>query len=116
MLQVLEAGDASAIEEAIRAAPPGATVTAVLVTSDPAELLPLAQLAVADIARQFRTSFPPSAWPALQVVHDDTEALAAAAGVTAISDATETAIRLRAGRIVARADGYGASHAAAVTP
>jgi hypothetical protein len=48
------------------------------------------------------------------VVLDESGALAAAAGVHAVSDATETAVRVKDGRIVARADGYGASHAAAV--
>jgi hypothetical protein len=39
--------------------------------------------------------------------------MATAAGVSAISDATETAVRIHAGRIIAQADGYGACHAAA---
>jgi hypothetical protein len=41
--------------------------------------------------------------------------VAAAAGVPAFSDATETAVRIENGRIVARADGYGACHAAATS-
>ncbi|HZD03191.1 MAG TPA: TetR/AcrR family transcriptional regulator [Actinomycetes bacterium] len=103
----------AAAEEAVRAAPPGADVTAVLVTSAPDELAPLARLAIADLRTCLQQAFPPSAWPRLQVVCDESGALAAAAGVPAISDATETAVRLQAGKIVARADGFGACHAAA---
>ncbi|MGW7055308.1 TetR/AcrR family transcriptional regulator [Streptomyces sp. NPDC054887] len=102
-----------AAEEAVRAAPPGATVTAVLVTGEPAELLPLARLAVAGLCGGLRRSFPPSAWPRLQVVYDASGALAGAAGIPAVSDGTEAAVRVVAGRIVARADGRGACHAAA---
>ncbi|MET8389813.1 TetR/AcrR family transcriptional regulator [Streptosporangium canum] len=102
-----------AAEEAVRAAVPGATVTAVLVTGDPGELAPLARLAIADLCNCLRQAFPPSAWPRLQVVYDESGTLAAAAGVPAVSDGTEVAVRVEAGRIVARADGRGACHAAA---
>lgn len=102
-----------AAEEAVRAAPPQATTTAVLVTGDPHELGPLARLAVADLTSCLRQAFPPSAWPGLQVVHDPSGALAAATGTPAVSDATEAAVRIQAGRITARADGHGACHAAA---
>jgi AcrR family transcriptional regulator len=103
----------AAVEEAVRAAPPGADVTAVLVTSDPDELAPLARLAIADLCVCLHQAFPPSAWPRLQVVCDEKGVLAAAAGVPAVSDATETAVRIQAGRVVARAEGFGACHAAA---
>jgi hypothetical protein len=103
----------AAAEEAVRAAPPEADVTAVLVTSAPDELAPLARLTIADLCACLHQSFPPSAWPRLQIVYDESGVLAAVAGVPAISDATETAVRIQAGRIVARADGYGACHAAA---
>lgn len=103
----------AAVEEAMRPAPPGAEVTVLLVTSDPAELTPLARLAVADFCGCLRQAFPLSALPRLNVVYDESGALAMAAGVPAVSDATETAVRIQAGRIVARADGYGACHAAA---
>ncbi|MFD5030319.1 TetR/AcrR family transcriptional regulator [Streptomyces sp. NPDC058405] len=102
-----------AAEEAVRAAPYGAHVTAVLVTGDPAELAPLARLAVAELCNCLRRAFPPSALPRLQVVFDESGALAAAAGVPAVSDGTEAAVRTVANRIVARADGRGACHAAA---
>jgi AcrR family transcriptional regulator len=103
----------SAVEEAVRAAPPGAEVTAVAVTSAPDELAPLTRLVVAELCACLHEAFPASAWPRLQVVCDETGALAAAAGVPAVSDATETAVRIEAGRIVTRADGWGACHAAA---
>jgi AcrR family transcriptional regulator len=104
----------AALEEAVRAAPAGAQVTVALVTGTPAELAPLARLAVTELRGGLLAAFPAAAWPRLQLVHDDTGALAAAAGLPACSDATEFAVRVAAGRIVARADGYGACHAAAV--
>jgi AcrR family transcriptional regulator len=103
----------SAVEEAVRATRAGADVTAVLVTSDVDELAPLARLTVAELRGYLRQAFPVSAWPRLQVVHDESGVIAAAAGVPAVSDGTETAVRIEAGRIVARADGFGACHAAA---
>ncbi|WP_326823292.1 TetR/AcrR family transcriptional regulator [Streptosporangium sp. NBC_01756] len=102
-----------AAEEAVRAAPPEATVTAVLVTGDSDELAPLARLVIAELRSCLRQAFPPSAWPRLQVVYDESGVLAAAAGMPAVSDGTEAAVRIEAGRIVARADGRGACHAAA---
>lgn len=105
-----------AAEEAVRAAPPGATVTAVLVTGDPDELAPLARLIVADLCTCLHQAFPPTAWPRLQVVHDETGTLAAAAGIPAVSNETESAIRIKSSRIIARAEGHGATHAAATAP
>jgi AcrR family transcriptional regulator len=103
----------AAVEEAVRAARPGDAVTAVVVTSEPAELGALTRLVVAEVRTGLRQAFPPSAWPGLQIVCDDTGAVAAATGVPAVSDATETAVRVEAGRIAFRADGFGACHAAA---
>jgi len=102
-----------AVEEAVRAAPPGSVVTAVLVSGEPGELGSLARLVVADVCRCIRQAFPESAWPHLQVVHDDAGAVAAAAGERVVSDATEVAVRVAGGRIVAHAEGRGACHAAA---
>ncbi|MFG1876442.1 TetR/AcrR family transcriptional regulator [Sphaerisporangium sp. NPDC049003] len=102
-----------AAEEAVRAAPPGAEVTAVLVTGDPDEFAPLARLVIADLRTCLRAAFPPSAWPRLRVVYDESGELAARAGVPAVSDGTEAAIRVEGSRVVARADGHGACHAAA---
>jgi AcrR family transcriptional regulator len=104
-----------AIEEAVRATPPGRSVTAVLVTGAPDELSPLARLVVTELRGGLRTAFPVTARPRLQVVHDDAGVLAAATGVRSFSDATESVVRVQAGRIVARADGYGACYAAAAS-
>ncbi|GAB3588503.1 TetR/AcrR family transcriptional regulator [Amycolatopsis endophytica] len=113
VLAVLGLHRLAAIEEALRAAPPTAAVTAVLVTSNPGELGPLVRLIVTDLRNSLRAAVAPSAWPRLQIIHDESGDLAAAAGVPAVSDATETAVRIHDGRITARADGYGACHAAA---
>jgi AcrR family transcriptional regulator len=113
VLAVLGLHRLATIEEALRAAPPAALVTAVLVTSDPGEIGPLARLAITDLRSCLTAAVVPSAWPRFQIVHDESGVLATAAGVSAISDATETAVRIQAGRIIARADGYGACHAAA---
>ena len=104
-----------AAEEAVRAAP-GARVTAVLVTGDPAELGPLARMTLAETRHCLHGAFPAWSRPRLQVVYDERAALAAAAGVSAVSDATETAVRIASGRVVARAEGRGACHAAARLP
>ncbi|HEY3708905.1 MAG TPA: TetR family transcriptional regulator [Amycolatopsis sp.] len=103
----------SAAEEAIRAAPAGDAVTIAIVTGEPAELSPLTQLALAELRGHLKQAFPASTWPRAQIVRDDAGVLAAAAGVTAVSDATETAVRIRDGRIVLRAEGFGACHAVA---
>ncbi|MBE8521415.1 TetR/AcrR family transcriptional regulator [Amycolatopsis sp. H6(2020)] len=111
VVTVLGLHRAAAFEEAVRA---GADVTAVLVTSDPGELAPLARLAVADLRTCLDQAIAPPDRPRLRLVCDTSGALAAAAGVTAVSDATETAVRVEAGRIVVRAEGFGACHAVAV--
>ena len=103
-----------ALEEAVRAAPAGGEVTVALVTGTPDELAPLARLVVTELRAGLRAAFPAAARPRLQLVHDDSGGLAAAAGLAACSDATEFAVRVAGGRIVARADGYGACYAAAV--
>jgi AcrR family transcriptional regulator len=108
VVAVLGLNRASAIEHAVRAG--GGRVTAVLVATDPAELIPLARLAIAELAGCLRQSFPVAAWPELRIVCDETGTIAAAAGVPAVSDTTEVAVRVAGGRIVARADGYGACH------
>ncbi|MGW3994726.1 TetR/AcrR family transcriptional regulator [Amycolatopsis sp. NPDC004772] len=113
VVTVLGLHRAAAFEEAVRT---GADVTAVLVTSDPGELAPLARLAVADLRACLDQAITAPARSRLRLVCDATGALAAAAGVTAVSDATETAVRVETGRIVARAEGFGACHAAAVGP
>ncbi|MDQ3787714.1 MAG: TetR/AcrR family transcriptional regulator, partial [Actinomycetota bacterium] len=97
----------------VRAAPPEAAVTAVLVSGAPRELIPLARLAVAELTGCLRQAFPEYAWPRLRVVCDGTGDLADELGVPAVSDATEVAVRIARGRIVSRAEGYGACHVAA---
>jgi hypothetical protein len=106
----------SAAEDAVRAAPPTLPVTAVLVTADVAELAPLARLAIAELTVPLRQAFPEAAWPRLRLVCDESGDLASAVGVSAVSDATETTVHVRSGRIVSRADGFGAGHSAASTP
>lgn len=116
VLAVLGLHRLEAAEELVRAAPAGAAVTAVLATASPGELGPLARLALADLGGCLRGAFPESAWPRLQVVPDESGAVAAAAGVAVVGDGTEAAVRLDGGRIVARAHGRGACHAAASAP
>ncbi|GAA2820327.1 TetR/AcrR family transcriptional regulator [Nonomuraea rubra] len=106
----------SAAEDAVRAAPAGAEVTAVVATGAPKELLPLARLVIAELSTCLRQAFPRPAWPRLRVVYDESGALAAAAGVAEPGDDTEVAVLVRSGRIVMRAEGYGAAHAAAQHP
>ncbi|MEU5695927.1 helix-turn-helix domain-containing protein [Actinosynnema sp. NPDC020468] len=89
----------------------GLPTTVVVVTDVPAELNPLARLAVADVAVHLRGAFPRSIWPRLRVVVDDGGALAARAGVRHPDGETEVAVRVRGGRVVARAEGRGAGHA-----
>ena len=110
VVAVLGLNRASAVEQAVRA---GGPVTAVLVSGAPEELIPLARLAVAELTGCLRQAFPPFAWPSLRVVCDPTGAIAAAAGVPAVSEVTEVALRVSGGRVVARADGYGACHVVA---
>ncbi|MFI5838322.1 TetR/AcrR family transcriptional regulator [Catenuloplanes sp. NPDC051500] len=106
-----------AVEEALRgvSAASGSPeqVTLVLVTADPGELGPLARLCVADLAACLRATVPPSGLPHLRIVHDETGEIAAAAAVHAPADGTEAALRIAGGRVIARATGYGACHAAA---
>lgn len=111
VVAVLGLQRAAAVEQAVRAT--DAPVTVVLVSGAPRELIPLARLAVAELTGCLRQAFPEHAWPRLRVVCDSTGAIAAAAGVPAVSDTTEVAVRITRGRVVARADGYGACHVAA---
>ncbi|SFB41363.1 transcriptional regulator, TetR family [Amycolatopsis marina] len=115
VVTVLGLNRLAAAEQAIRAAPRGSAVTVGLVTSDRDELAPLARLVIADLASCLRQAFPRSAWPRLQIVCDEKGVLAAAAGVGAISDETEVAVRIEGGRLVAAAEGPGAGHAVAAS-
>ncbi|HWO66815.1 MAG TPA: TetR family transcriptional regulator [Umezawaea sp.] len=98
----------TAVEAPLRA---GADVTAVIVTAQPDELAPLARLTTAGLRDHLRQALPRPTWPRLRIVVDDRGFLAAAAGLPTVDDTTETALRVHAGRITARADGFGACHA-----
>jgi AcrR family transcriptional regulator len=102
-----------AAEEAVRAAGPGDQVTVVVLTSDPAEIGRLVRLRVGDLAGCLRHVFGPDPWPGLGIVVDDRFLTAAAVGLADPGDATEAAVRVQDGEIVARAEGRGAGHAAA---
>lgn len=113
VLAVLGTGRLEAAEEAVRAARPGDRVTVAVVTSDPAELGRLVRLRIGDLTGCLRRVFAPDAWPRLHVVLDDPALLASAVGLPDANDATEAAVRIRDGQVVARAEGRGAAHAAA---
>jgi AcrR family transcriptional regulator len=110
---LLGAGRLEAAEEAVRAARPGDQVTVAVLTADPAEVGQLVRLRIGDHAGCLRRVFGPGAWPGLRLVLDDRFLVAGAAGLPDADDATEAAVRVRDGRIVARAEGRGAAHAAA---
>lgn len=99
----------SGVEEALRA---GADVTLVIVTADPGELIPLARLMVTEFTGLLRHAFPPAARPRLKIVLDDTTTFTSAAGIDTVTDMTEVALRVESGKVVLRADGFGACHAA----
>ncbi|GAB3691103.1 TetR/AcrR family transcriptional regulator [Nocardiopsis oceani] len=101
----------AAVEEALRAAGEDVPVTVVPVTAEPAELLPLVRLVVAELRGCLSHSFPARAWARPRIVLDP--GVAAAVGVADPDDDTETAVRLLGGRIVARAEDRGAGHAVA---
>ncbi|ODU06361.1 MAG: TetR family transcriptional regulator [Pseudonocardia sp. SCN 72-86] len=103
-----------AFEHAVRAARPGTEITAALVTADPHEAGMLARLVVTDMATALRPIFPTLLPPGLRIVLDD-GTLAAAAGVSSVSDVTEAGIRLGGGRVVSRVDGWGAARAIGAT-
>jgi AcrR family transcriptional regulator len=113
VVAVLGTSRLEAAEEAVRAAHPGDRVTVAVVTGDPAEIGRLVRLRIGDLTRCLRRSFAPDAWPRLHLVLDDPAGLASAIGLPGADDATEAAVRIRDGRIVARAEGRGAAHAAA---
>ena len=103
----------AAAEEAVQAARPGDRVTVVVLTGDPAELGRLVRLRVGDLTGCLRRVFAPEVWPRLHLVLDDRALTASAVGLPDAGDATEAAVRIQDGTIVARAHGRGAAHAAA---
>ncbi|MES4903451.1 MULTISPECIES: helix-turn-helix domain-containing protein [unclassified Streptomyces] len=115
VIAVLGTGRLAAAEEAVRGARPGEQVTVAVVTSDPAEIGRLVRLRVSDLSGCLRRVFAADAWPGLRLVLDDHALTASSVGLTEAGDATEAAVRVRDGRVVARAEGRGAAHAAATT-
>jgi hypothetical protein len=103
----------AAAEEAVRGARPGDRVTVVVLTADPAETGRLVRLRISDLTGCLRRVFTPDRWPRLHLVLDDHALTAAAVDLPDGGDATEAAVRVHDGRIVARANGRGAAHAAA---
>jgi AcrR family transcriptional regulator len=103
----------AAAEEAVRGARPGDRVSVAVLTADPAETGRLVRLRIGDLTGCLRRVFAPDRWPRLQLVLDDHALAATAAGLPDAGDATEAAVRVHDGRIVARANGRGAAHAAA---
>lgn len=113
VLAVLGAGRLAAAEEAVRAARAGEQVTVIVVTSDPAEIGRLVRLRTSDLVGCLRRAFAPDTWPPLRLVLDDRALIASAIGSAHAGDATETAVRVRGGKIIARAHGRGAAYAVA---
>jgi AcrR family transcriptional regulator len=113
VVAVLGSTRLEAAEEAVRGARPRDRITVAVVTGDPAEIGRLLRLRITDLTGCLRRVVAADPWPRLHVVLDDRAQLAAAAGVPDVDDATEAAIRVQDGRIVARSNGRGAAHAAA---
>jgi AcrR family transcriptional regulator len=109
---VLGTSRLEAAEEAVRAARRSDQLTVAVVTGQPAELGRLVRLRLADLVGCLRRVFAPADRPRLRLVIDDRAAVARAVGVPDPGDATESAVRIEAGEIVARASGRGAAHAA----
>ncbi|GAA2085476.1 TetR/AcrR family transcriptional regulator [Actinomadura alba] len=113
VIAVLGTSRLGAAEEVVRAAGPGDSVTVAVVTSDRAENGRLVRLRISDLTGCLRRVFAPDAWPRLHLVLDDHALVASAIGASGADDATEAAVRVQEGRIVARAHWRGAAHAAA---
>jgi AcrR family transcriptional regulator len=113
VLAVLGLHRLAAAEDTVRGLPAGVPLTLVVVTGRPEEFGPLIRLVIGDLAACLRVAFRAETRSRLRVVCDDSGALAAAAGVTAVSDATESAVLVAGGRVVLRADGHGSGHAVA---
>lgn len=99
-------------EEAVRAVGAQDQLTIAVVSQDPDERGRLARLMITDLVGGLRRVFPPDSWGGLRLVLDDDHRVATAAGITAVEDGTEAAVRVADGMIIARAEGRGAGHAA----
>lgn len=113
VVAVLGAGRLAAAEEAVRGARPGDQVTVAVVTSAPAEIGRLVRLRLGDLTRVLQRVFGADGVPALRILLDERALAASAIGLAETGDGTEAAVRIRGGRIVARAEGRGAAHAVA---
>ncbi|MFI6641060.1 helix-turn-helix domain-containing protein [Streptomyces sp. NPDC050504] len=113
VIAVLGTRRLEAAEEAVRAARPGDTVTVAVATADPAESGRLVHVRIGEFAHSLRRVFAREDRPRLRLVMDDRGLLASALGVPDADDATECAVRIERGELVARARGRGAAHAAA---
>lgn len=112
LVVVLGAGRLGAAEEAVRSGKPGEQVTVVVVTGDAEETGRLVRLRVTDAVGCLRRVFAAEAWPHVRLVLDDGALVASSIGLTDPGDDTESAVSVRDGVIVARADGRGAGYAA----
>jgi AcrR family transcriptional regulator len=104
----------AAVEDVVRTA--ARPVTLALVSSSPDELAPLARYTTALLFSCLQQSLPT---PRLRLVDDFDGVLASTLGCDVIGDDLEYAVLVDAGRIVARAEGFGAAIAvaqAAISP
>ncbi|WP_230313523.1 TetR/AcrR family transcriptional regulator [Nakamurella alba] len=114
LVAVLGTARLAAIEEALRSTGALEPVLLVVVSSEPAELIPLVELQIAELARYLADGVPARYWPPMRIVTDRTGQLAASCGIVEVNERTEAAVRIQDRRIVARAAGPGACHAAAI--
>ncbi|AHW63504.1 Transcriptional regulator, TetR-family [Corynebacterium glyciniphilum AJ 3170] len=110
IIAVLGLRQAAAVEQALRSAD-GEHVTLVLVTDDPGERAPLAEMALAELLGVLRPVVPSDALAGLTVILDRDGRCAEAVGLRAATDDTHVALRIGGGRITARAEGPAACHA-----
>ncbi|MGI5202366.1 TetR/AcrR family transcriptional regulator [Spirillospora sp. CA-108201] len=115
VIVVLGTGRLSAAEEAVRAVRAGEPVTVALVTDDPAEIGALVRLRITGLAVCLRRAFGSALRLPMRLVLDERAALATAVGA-GTAENTEVGVRVRGGKIIARAQGRGAGHAAATAP
>lgn len=111
IVAVLGLRQSAVVEQAVRAARPGSPVTVVLVTDDPAERMPLAEVVLAQLLGVLRPVVPTGALAGLSVILDRDGSIADAAGLRSVNDDTQVAFGVVGGRITARAVGPGACHA-----
>lgn len=111
VVAILGLRQAAGIEQAIRAAPDGDTVTLVLVTDDPDERVPLARLVLSELLNPLLPSVPPATLTGLSIVLDRDGTIARAAGLRAVTDDTHLAMHISNHRAIKQAEGPAACHA-----